>query len=184
MRQCVAKANLLWSRERVPNSMSWCPTRPAVAVLDGVGAEITVIARRHSNSLGKFGINLKHLPGPRMPHIINTEKARPFVTASAQSSPSSLSAPPPPNHERKQAKNMSSEVALELVRRDITEYSRLSAALYGATAEDLEKDPVFKNVHDRLYMTVELHGVLTIAGILPGEREWAQALVDTFVDLK
>eukprot|EP00752_Nemacystus_decipiens_P018566 g16645.t1 len=82
------------------------------------------------------------------------------------------------------AKNMSSEVALELVRRDITEYSRLSAALYGATAEYLEKDPVLKNIHDRLAMTVELHGVLTLAGILPEEREWAQTLVDTFVDLR
>eukprot|EP00752_Nemacystus_decipiens_P016983 g15208.t1 len=82
------------------------------------------------------------------------------------------------------AKNMSSEVALELVRRDITEYSRLSAALYGATAEYLEKDPVLKNIHDRLAMTVELHGVLTLAGILPEEKEWAQTLVDTFVDLR
>ena len=79
---------------------------------------------------------------------------------------------------------MSSEVALELVRRDITEYSRLSAALYGATDEALEKDAALKHIHDRLAMTVELHGVLTLAGILPEEREWAQALVDTFVDLR
>eukprot|EP00903_Cladosiphon_okamuranus_P009929 g9426.t1 len=81
-------------------------------------------------------------------------------------------------------KKMSSEVALELVRRDITEYSRLSAALAGSTADDLEKDAALKNIHARLSQPVELHGVLTIAGILPEEREWAKALVDTFVDLK
>lgn len=79
---------------------------------------------------------------------------------------------------------MSSEVALELVRRDMTEYSQLSSGLYGSKAEDLERDPALKKIHDRLSMAVELHGVLTLAGITPGEREWAQALADTFVDLR
>lgn len=79
---------------------------------------------------------------------------------------------------------MSSEVALDLVRRDMTEYSQLSSGLYGSTGEDLEKDPPLKKIHGRLSMAVELHGVLTLAGITPGEREWAQALVDNFSDLR
>jgi len=79
---------------------------------------------------------------------------------------------------------MSSEVALELVRRNMTEYSQLSSGLYGSTPEDLQKDPALNKIHDRLSMAVELHGVLTLAGITPGEREWAQALADTYVDLR
>ncbi|CAM9586326.1 unnamed protein product [Ectocarpus fasciculatus] len=79
---------------------------------------------------------------------------------------------------------MSSEIALELVRRDMTEYSQLSSGLYGTSPEDLEDDPALKRVHDRLSMAVELHGVLTLAGITPAEREWAQALADNFVDLR
>lgn len=79
---------------------------------------------------------------------------------------------------------MSSDVALELVRRDMTHYAQLSSTLYGSTAEDLEKDPPLKKIHDRLSMATELHGVLTLAGITPDEREWAQALVDNFVDLR
>ncbi|CAM9461459.1 unnamed protein product, partial [Ectocarpus fasciculatus] len=79
---------------------------------------------------------------------------------------------------------MSSEIALELVRRDMTEYSQLSSGLYGSKPEDLDNDPPLKRIHDRLSMAVELHGVLTLAGITPTEREWAQALADTFVDLR
>ena len=79
---------------------------------------------------------------------------------------------------------MSSQIALEPVRRDITEYSQLSSGLYGSTPEDLAKDSALKAVHDRLSVAVEFHGVLTLAGIMPGEREWAQALVDAVADLK
>lgn len=85
---------------------------------------------------------------------------------------------------RIQGNMMSSEIALELVRRDMTEYSQLSSGLAGSTPEDLENDPVLKKIHDRLSMAVELHGLLTLAGITPTEREWAQSLADTFVDLR
>ncbi|CAM9438579.1 unnamed protein product [Sphacelaria rigidula] len=79
---------------------------------------------------------------------------------------------------------MSSQIALELVRRDMTTYSQLSSGLYSATDEDLDKDPALKRIHERLKGPTELHGALTVSGIYPGEREWAQALVDQLTTLK
>lgn len=79
---------------------------------------------------------------------------------------------------------LSSQIALELVRRDMTTYSTISSTLYSAKDEDLDKDPVLKHIHARLKGATELHGALLVSGISPGDREWAQALVDQVTNLK
>lgn len=62
-----------------------------------------------------------------------------------------------------------SDVALELVRRNLTQLAPLAKTLYNATAEDLDADEGLRSLHGALASGLELYGTLVDKGIDPAK---------------
>ncbi|CAM9286827.1 unnamed protein product, partial [Laminaria digitata] len=77
-----------------------------------------------------------------------------------------------------------SGLALELVRRDITEFSVLIRVLYESTEEQRARDNGLHRLYNTLSPIVELHGALAGAGIDVEEREWARSLARQIPNLR
>ncbi|CAM9095802.1 unnamed protein product, partial [Laminaria digitata] len=69
-----------------------------------------------------------------------------------------------------------SGLAVELVRRDLTELSVLARALYASTQATRATDEGLDRLYKTLSPIVELHGALVTAGVDVEEREWARSL--------
>ncbi|CAN0246322.1 unnamed protein product, partial [Ectocarpus sp. 12 AP-2014] len=77
-----------------------------------------------------------------------------------------------------------SSLALELVRRNLTEFNAMARALYNSTDEQRLADNGLRNLHDALSPIVEMHGALLSAGIDASEREWAAVLTKNIANLR
>ena len=72
--------------------------------------------------------------------------------------------------------NGESGLALELVRRDLTEFSVLVRVLYASTEDQRAADDGLHRIHKALSPVVELHGALVSAGVDVEQRAWARSL--------
>lgn len=77
-----------------------------------------------------------------------------------------------------------SSLALELVRRNLTEFNTMARALYNSTEEQRLADDGLRDLHDALSPIVELHGALLSAGIDASERDWATVLTKNITNLR
>lgn len=73
-------------------------------------------------------------------------------------------------------------LAIELVRRDLTEYPALTRTLYTATEEQRNGD--LRRLYNALSPVTEMHGALMSAGIDVEQREWAAKLVSEIPNLR
>lgn len=69
-----------------------------------------------------------------------------------------------------------SGLAIELVRRDLTEFSVLVRALYTSNEEQRTWDEGLHRLYNTLIPVVEVHGALVSAGVDVEQRAWAKAL--------
>lgn len=67
-------------------------------------------------------------------------------------------------------------LALELLRRDLTEFDVLAQALYSSSEEERQVDEGLRRLYVSLSPATELHGALLSAGIDVGAKKWAQLL--------
>ncbi|CAM9343925.1 unnamed protein product, partial [Scytosiphon promiscuus] len=81
------------------------------------------------------------------------------------------------------ASECGSDVAMELVCRNLTQLPVLAKRLYQATPDCLSTDEGLKAIHRSLASNIELYGALVSHGVNPRRRPWAQRLVDTFPSL-
>ena len=76
-----------------------------------------------------------------------------------------------------------SDVAMELVRRNLTQLPALAKTIYTATSDDLEADDGLASLHSELAPGLELYGALVAHGVNPRKRPWAQKLSQQFSSL-
>ena len=76
-----------------------------------------------------------------------------------------------------------SDVAMELVRRNLTQLPTLAKALYKVTSDALEADDGLCTLHAELSSGLELYGALVVHGVDPRKRPWAQMLTEQFSSL-
>lgn len=77
-----------------------------------------------------------------------------------------------------------SGVAMELVRRNLTQLPNLSKILYSATTEALDADPGLRSIHAELAPGLDLYGALVARGVNPRKRVWAQRLTEKISSLR
>lgn len=77
-----------------------------------------------------------------------------------------------------------SGLALELVRRDLTEFSVLARALYTSTGDQRAADDGLHRLYNTLSPVVELHGALVSAGVDVEQRAWARSLARQMPNLR
>lgn len=82
-----------------------------------------------------------------------------------------------------QASECGSDVAMELVRRNLTQLPILAKTLYTATAEALAADAGLTALHGELAGALELYGALMAHGVNPRARPWAHQLTEKFSHL-
>ena len=75
------------------------------------------------------------------------------------------------------------DVALELVRRNLTQLPALAKTLYEATPDALAADDGLCSLHAQLAPNLELYGALVANGVDPRRRPWAQKLTQEFSTL-
>lgn len=76
-----------------------------------------------------------------------------------------------------------SDIALELVRRNLTQLPALAKRLYNATSDDLSADKGLNALHLELGSSLNLYGAFTARGINPRKRPWALSLTQKFSSL-
>eukprot|EP00752_Nemacystus_decipiens_P002572 g2410.t1 len=79
--------------------------------------------------------------------------------------------------------NASSDLALEIIARNLTQLPVLAKRLYQATEDELKSDDGLNSLHGQLSSALELYGALVAAGINPRRRPWAKKLVGEFSSL-
>ncbi|CAM9996925.1 unnamed protein product, partial [Ectocarpus fasciculatus] len=77
----------------------------------------------------------------------------------------------------------SSDLALELVRRNLTKLPALAKTLYQAKPEELAADKDLNTLHSQLACPLELYGALVARGVNPDRRPWAKKLLAKFSSL-
>lgn len=87
-------------------------------------------------------------------------------------------------HQLLEGINGGSDLALEMVRRNLIDFVVLSRALYQSTEDTRKKDPGLQRLYQALNPVVELHGALSSAGIDVDERDWARTLVSQVPNLR
>ena len=75
------------------------------------------------------------------------------------------------------------DVAMELVRRNLTQLPVLAKTIYTATSDALEADDGLSSLHSELASGLELYGALVAQGVNPRKRSWAQKLTQQFSSL-
>lgn len=73
-----------------------------------------------------------------------------------------------------ESSGVGSDIALELVRRSLTQLPTLAKVLYTATAEELAADAGLRSLHQELGSGLELYGALVEKGIIPPRRDAAE----------
>ncbi|CBJ28671.1 conserved unknown protein [Ectocarpus siliculosus] len=76
-----------------------------------------------------------------------------------------------------------SDVAMELVCRNLTHLPVLAKKLYQATPKELGADEGLQNIHGALAPSLELYGALVSHGVDPRRRPWARRLLEKFASL-
>lgn len=76
-----------------------------------------------------------------------------------------------------------SDVAMELVRRNLTQLPTLAKMLFKATPGALEADEGLSSLHTELASSLELYGALVAQGVNPRKRSWAQRLTEEISSL-
>eukprot|EP00903_Cladosiphon_okamuranus_P010618 g10041.t1 len=77
----------------------------------------------------------------------------------------------------------SSDLALEIVARNLTQLPVLAKRLYQATSDELKADEGLNSLHGQLASALELYGALVSRGVNPRRRSWAKKLVGEFSSL-
>lgn len=83
-----------------------------------------------------------------------------------------------------EASQGSSDFALELVRRNLTELNAVARALYSSTEDQRLEDDGLRRLHVALSPVVELRGALLSAGIDVSQRDWAAVLTENVPNLR
>lgn len=81
------------------------------------------------------------------------------------------------------ASGSGSDVALELIRRNLTQLPSLAKTLYKATPETLDADEGLRSLYAELASGLELYGALVAKGVNPRRRPWALRLTANFSSL-
>lgn len=74
-----------------------------------------------------------------------------------------------------------SDVAMELVRRNLTQLPTLAKVLYNTTCCDLLVDEGLSTLSTKLASSLELYGALVVQGVNPRKRLWARQLTEEFI---
>lgn len=82
-----------------------------------------------------------------------------------------------------EASESGSDIAMELLRRNLTQLPILTKTLYNATPDALDADAGLQVLHAQLASDLELYGALVAHGINPRKRSWARRLTERFSSL-
>lgn len=76
------------------------------------------------------------------------------------------------------------DLALELVRRNLTEFDALAGVVYDSTEDERGADDGLRRLHGAFSLITELHSALVSAGIDVGRKDWATALTKKMPNLR
>lgn len=75
-------------------------------------------------------------------------------------------------------------LAIELVRRDLTDLTALARVLYTSTVEERRECGGLRRLHKALWNVTELHGALALAGVDVEAKGWAKFLTTEIPSLR